>query len=221
MHNIRVELKKIRSLFYYLRFTDKNFSFKTEYKCFKKIFKEAGKIRELHLILKLIQKYKIRIPDVEFYSSQENRLTYEFRKGIEVFKKELENADQSTVKYINKSDTGKLSEYLLVRQLMLQKLLTHLADKTGLHDIRKVIKDIVYISEILFGKQNSAEQIFDEIQNSIGKWHDKQVLIVFLQVKYPESHKHIIQKLNDSGMEDKVNIIHMISEIKNKEFIQV
>lgn len=221
LHNIRVELKKIRSLFNYLRFTDKKFSFKNEYKSFKKIFKEAGMIRELHLILKLIQKYKIRIPDEEFYSAQEYRLTYEFRTGIEEFKKELKVAHQSAEKHLSKSDTGKLSEYLLVRQLLLQKLLTQLPDRAGLHDIRKVIKDIVYLSEILFGKQNSAEQIFDDIQNSIGKWHDKQVLIGFLQENYPESHKGIVIKLNTSCLEDKEYIIRMISEIENKEFIQV
>ena len=221
LHNIRVELKKIRSLFNYIRFTNENFIFKNEYKSFKKIFKEAGKIRELHLILKLIQKYKIRIADEELYSAEENRLSYEFRSGLEIFKKDLHSADHRAEKYINKSDSGKLSEYLLIRQQMLQNLLAQLPDKTGLHDIRKVIKDLVYLSEILFGKLNNIESIFDSIQNSIGKWHDKQVLIGFLQEKYSDSHRKIIQITIRSSLEDENRIYGLISEIQNREFIQV
>jgi CHAD domain-containing protein len=221
LHNIRVELKKIRSLFNYLRYANENFSVKNEYRSFKKIFKEAGKIRELHLILKLIQKYKIRIADEELYYAQENRLSCEFRSGIEIFKKDLNSANHIAEKYISKSDTGKLSGYLLIRQLMLQKLLTQVPDQTGLHDIRKVIKDLVYLSEILFGKLNNIESIYDGIQNSIGKWHDKQVLIGFLQGKYSESHRKIIQNIISSCIEDENKIHGLISEIQHREFIQV
>ncbi len=48
-HKLRVEIKKLKALAGFIEFSNKKFSKKKTLKPFKKVYKQAGKIRELQL----------------------------------------------------------------------------------------------------------------------------------------------------------------------------
>ena len=58
LHKVRVELKKIRTLFNFLGFGSKKFNAYKNYKPLKHIFKKAGRIRDADVLHQLFKEYK-------------------------------------------------------------------------------------------------------------------------------------------------------------------
>ncbi len=220
LHKIRVELKKINTMFHLIHYCSVNFKSRKEFIDLKNIFRAAGKIREIQQTYKLMLKYKIKKSLQKKIQDDEYDLTMNFRMGTGHFKKNVNDAFKRTKIYTSRINSGSLSEFLMLRQLRLQDLISPDLDPDNLHNVRKVIKDIVYLSEIKYGKNNKIEPVFDEIQNLIGKWHDKQVLIALLDEDRTAKHIRILEKLRSACEIDICSLKNPIAAIQNKEFIQ-
>jgi len=169
---------------------------------------------------KLMLKYKIKRSLQKKIQDDEYDLTMNFRMKAGQFKKNINDVFERTKNYTSKINSGNLSEFLMIRQLRLQDLISPEPDPDNLHNVRKVIKDIVYLSEIKYGKNNNIEPVFDEIQNLIGKWHDKQILMKVLDEDRTAKHIRILEKLRSACEIDICSLKNQISAIQNKEFIQ-
>ena len=64
--------------------------------------------------------------------------------------------------------------------------------------------------------KNSSQRIkaYDKLQNAIGKWHDKKVLIELLQKDKSSSHKATIGKLKSDSVVDIKAIRARVNELK-------
>ena len=220
LHKIRVELKKINTMFHLIHYCSVKFKSRKEFIDLKNIFREAGKIREMQQTYKLMLKYKIKRSLQKKIQDDEYDLTMNFRMKAGQFKKNINDVFERTKNYTSKINSGNLSEFLMIRQLKLQDLISPEPDPDNLHNVRKVIKDIVYLSEIKYGKNNNIEPVFDEIQNLIGKWHDKQILMKVLDEDRTAKHIRILEKLRSACEIDICSLKNQISAIQNKEFIQ-
>ena len=178
-HKLRVEIKKLKAVAGFLQFSNKQFSKKKYLKAFKKVYKQAGKIRELQLEETFLKKNHNQF--IEQYLSD---LTSRIRKEKEKFASLLGNKRQKKIKkslkeiadFLDKSYQADGIPFIHKERRRVSELVNELPLKPAkLHQLRKILKEDFYTRKrIRFSTpQIKAE---DELLQLLGKWHDSIVL---------------------------------------------
>jgi CHAD domain-containing protein len=172
LHKIRLELKMLKVLFHLIEYCDKDFKASKEFQFLHIIFHKAGQIREIDVLERLMVKYNIENANVIPKGKNKMKLINEFIKKIPQFQKIVVN------------DRKHLSKHLLkIAKFKRKKLRKELFPKINLrklHVIRKKIKENVYLFDILNGEKKNLQGLRD-LENVIGDWHDKQMVIEILK----------------------------------------
>lgn len=227
LHLIHVELKKIKALLDLLAFNSKQFN-ALNYKPLKHIFREAGHIRECDVLHRLFKDYELEEPEKQIIPKPRNRkqAIAEFHHKAGRHIKTVKESHNKARKYIAIVSIEGLRKYISQTEEQLNKRLFPKFKPNELHLIRKQVKELIYLSQMMDDKNNSQRiKAYDKLQNAIGKWHDKKVLIELLQKNKSTSHKAIIEKLKSNCAFDikvikaQVNELkpsHEIASLKNK-----
>lgn len=199
VHNIRTDIKKLRSVFVLAKMLDKNFAKNSlNINCnhdLNRIFRTAGKIREAELILTGAEVYGIP-PDIaekikalvlnelETYRPAFNGLIKGFDdvQFIELIKYFKKAGKRTELKKILKTCLN-----LIIREIKKIQTLTD-GEQTAenLHKIRKHLKNIC-TTGILLDKLRSNKKLNDLIlicegeERKLGDWHDKMIFAGYLQ----------------------------------------
>jgi len=218
IHRLRVAVKKINSLFYFLEKCRGDESAAEIFKPVKKIFKHAGLIRSACLNLQLISRYRIPCPELKeeqkkiqqeqtgsFLSVEEEYLALIIKAYSLPFKK-LKS------KCIRKVYRRELEELALFFEGDVPE--------NQLHEYRKKIKVLLYMHEglnnKLLSKLNLNTEYLGKLQETIGRWHDATVTVELLtdkgytDAKFTARPEREIRRLLDviksmtAGMRDKV-----------------
>lgn len=212
LHNVRVELKKIKALFNLINFCSKKFNVSKEYLSLREIFREAGKIREIEVMNKLFLEYQIKHISEEIKTVKHNLLISNFRKNISRYKKMIAAIKSNIAKHLEKVNSDCFKKYSETRISKLNKQIFPVLIESGLHNVRKIIKEIIYIESIRRWNKKNADPFYEEIQSLIGSWHDKQMLIKFLEEQYPDTQRKSIDTLKSKCRTDMKNILLVISK---------
>ena len=214
---MRVELKKIKALFDPLAFSSKQFNSSLAYKPLKHIFKEAGHIREWDVLRQLFKDYELERFEKQIIPKPEDRkqAMAEFHHKADRHIKEAKQSHKKTRKYvagINKQNFGK---YISKTEEQLNKKLFQKLRQDELHLIRKQVKELIYLSQMIKDKTTTQKiKAYDKLQNAIGKWHDKKVLIELLKKNKNGSYKTAIDKLKSDCTIDIKSIKALVNELK-------
>lgn len=217
LHIIRVELKKIKAIFNLINFCYQNFNASKEFKPLKEIFRTAGAIREVYLTKKLFLEYKIKFESEAVNDKTENELISGFIKNIPRYKKIVLKSFKNLEMHSGKVDSACLRIYLNLKKSELQKQIYPEINESNLHEERKIIKEIIYLTGISDRGRKNINPLYDEIQNTIGKWHDKHVLIKFLEEHFTDLHNNDIERMKSKCLVDVKNIKLMISKLYMSE----
>ena len=185
IHDLRVSIKKIRALFLLCEMlAPQKIDSDDSYKVFSKIFKQAGKIREMHINQALADKYNL--PESEnsaykgFVSKEEKKDKKKFKDIIDQFDiKKFHKIDgdiKKICKKTNKDELFKHSKKIIHKKIIKIKTNEKRSDE-DLHDIRKHLKAIATLISILCSVTPSKklDQKLNNIENvekSIGDMHD-------------------------------------------------
>lgn len=182
-HQIRVEIKKLNALFKLINFCLKKFEKKKQFRSFRSIFKQAGKVRELQLEEAALKKYahfsglKKYILNLKKVQQKEKKNFFLLiNKDLKTkLKKSNKNIPSLIEKKINKKDA---KSYLDNRRERIERLTTVKYLKLEkVHELRKLIKEFYYNSKSLnLSKEIKLQKETDALQNLLGKWHDCQVI---------------------------------------------
>jgi len=189
IHDLRVALKKIRGLFKLLEFLNPQlFSEKSTFINLRKIFKEAGILRDLQVQIGLFGQsdHPDELRFVIFLSNLEYEARIKFRNFLhrldladleqtdELIKTALANMNQT---HINAGITNFILEKL-------QKVLCLMDQKDDtMHESRINLKDAYYILELLKENQPLTPPMdvllkkVDLLQEVFGSWHDWELTI--------------------------------------------
>lgn len=217
LHLIRVELKKLKAIYNLISFCYGGFNSSKEFKPLKEIFRKAGKIREVFLTKKLFSEYKIKIAAEEFNDKTEIELISAFRENALRFKKIAENNFKNIEIYFDKVNSNCLRKFLFIKKHELQKQIYPEINESNLHEERKIIKEIIYLTSISVRGKKNINPLYDEIQNTIGKWHDKQMLINLLDEYSIDLHHSDIERMKSKCLLDLKNLKLMISKLYKSE----
>lgn len=201
LHRIRVQLKKIKAIFHLISYCTGSFNVSKEYSSLKKIFREAGRIREIDVSNKLYQDYHIKNIK-ENKTEDQHILISEFRQDIPGYKKTVNGSHKKVEKHFERVNSICYKKYLNIKKEELQKQIYPLLIESELHKSRKIIKEIYYLSGISRWRKNNIDPFYNEVQDVIGKWHDKKVLLDRISENKLDPTGNISKKLNLKSRND-------------------
>lgn len=183
LHEIRLEIKKIKSLLQLTEFSLREFKGHKHYKPFRAIFRMAGDIREPEVFYGLLLQYGIeeiedrRIPQ----SNDEITLSQAFQERIPSFNRIIKKNKRKLIPYFSRVYRTHVTKYLRNKKGELGKRLLTRWNPGVLHKARKVAKEIIYLSTIVKRAKRKLDPFYEKTQNAIGWWHDKQMLMPLLK----------------------------------------
>jgi len=191
IHDLRVSIKKIRALFLFIE--ESGFAnIKSDYpylKKLKKIFKKAGKLREVHIHKNLYQHYAQQTGKdfpglMEYLDNMEEESREDYHgsmPGIRL-RKFYHQADtlERAIKEISRSTLNK--KLLIFIQSRVETCYGYMLEphyERHLHQIRKYLKHIRFIIGQKVGDLHELfqqELTFDDtkkVEDILGEWHDR------------------------------------------------
>lgn len=204
LHGLRIELKKIKSLINLSKFCRKNSNISGQFKQLKKVFKAAGLIRSTDINKLNVKKYQKNdsISDIEHanlmdvYCSEFITKSYKYEKQIKTSFKKIAKSFQNI-------KNNCIEEFFINHLQNIAGLFLQDEPEKNFHKCRKMIKDLIYISEytsqLLSNKMVINTFYLSILEDQIGKWHDSILTLGFLKnVKIAdiEIKKHLVNKID-------------------------
>jgi CHAD domain-containing protein len=206
LHLIRLEIKKIKALLRLIHFNNKDFHDHKHFIPFRTIFRETGTIRDAGLRNELLDHYT-QLHTAFFRSPYKANAMFE--KNIPAHIKIVEKNRKVILKQIKKIKSGIYTCYLRKKEKELRNLLAEGFNQKDLHALRKLIKEITYLT-LVKKKKRKMDPFLIESAELIGIWHDKHILIPWIRTHAPKD-KETINKLR---IESNIDLQHLRKIVK-------
>lgn len=187
LHEVRVEIKKLRALLLLYKHSGHK-KIAKNFKPVKKIFKSAGLVRGAHVNLQLIEKYNLN--NEEFRNEQVRILVHrtgEFCEKRNDFLKEAKKVYKKILPEIHSIKSKDVLRIYSKQEKKISHLFSEYNSADELHSCRKKIKFLLYVYQFLpkriSDKLNINAKYLDHLQESLGKWHDTVLAIELLRTK--------------------------------------
>jgi CHAD domain-containing protein len=223
LHQFRVSVKKIRSLLRLLESGQGNKKLLKGFKPVKKIFKKAGHIRNAHLNLQLSARYNIN--DVEFIKAQRKVIEegiIEFQAKGSRYTKKLQKARKRITRHIHQVDKHSIRDFYKTNLNEINGFLKKPRFNEDMHACRKRIKFLLHnqntAGKTLKGEINIDAPYLDQLQESIGKWHDNVIVIETFSLGEPGNQPIVDEAL--SHMEQlQENVLRDANDFAHKAIV--
>ena len=186
LHDLRVEMKKYKSLIKFLSFVYRKQKFKKMSLKLKYVFQHSGEIREYQLLQTWLHKHQLKnITSLYFPETELKEMTESFRFQIAQYKKTFEEAVSICTPYIEDTNMILCEQYVTVLRSKLEKLFLKKIHRSDWHELRKLIKQWMYATNWMpdSAEYNSGYSQFNKLQEMIGGWHDLEMIKETLSVK--------------------------------------
>jgi CHAD domain-containing protein len=229
IHQLRVDIKRIKAVFQLLEIiVPKKLDLTFNVKAFKKLFKNAGKVREIQVNRTCFSKYKFseEITDKykQFLKNREELFRKRFKKTAKNFERDSLKSSKIKIKKI----WGKLNDkkiwiecvsFIKGETQKIEQLLSLGNNPAIIHRMRMHIKSLHTIVSLLHKIKPTKE--FEKIlllikQNDIliGDWHDRQVLIDSIERSFIKN-----ENINENKLPALIKTLNKIEE-ENKFFFK-
>ncbi len=229
VHELRLEIKKLKALFTLLRHGKSNFPARKYYKPLKTIFEKAGEIRIIHVELELLKQYITDSSDR--YLEHLQNLTHEKSEGLKIMINsdaiaKLRSNKKVFTPFLNKVTEKRVRHFLKTNAVKLNELLERgIYKDEDLHVIRKKLKSFYFIAKMTY-KAMTIPEPWNKLLELLGKWHDDQVAIEHLRKaiyssRYSQDEVNKLYKVKREITENRENLFDEIVAtyflIENKE----
>lgn len=191
-HDMRVSIKRIRALFKLAESINTNFNAGKRSLVFRRLFKSAGKVRDIQVQQDLVKSFEKRLS--KEFSSYDKYLRQREIRALKAFWRFSDGFNISTIDN-NKRELSKTlkevpdvdAEFRAKRRLDVLKfnLLSYFNNpalsEELLHEIRIILKEARYTLGIFLGNKadsNNSRELDEKLRaahQSLGKWHDDDV----------------------------------------------
>jgi len=180
-HQLRVAIKKIRALAAMLESSVNKFNSDKVIKPIKKIFDQAGKVREIQLEESTLRKHnpggKLKLFSKTLHlKEQEEKINFTVIHNQ--LKDELKKAGGSIIQAIKKAHKSSIKKYLKQTKKEINDLVSRkVLEIKQVHELRKGLKKLYYNMKSLKLTDNSkAFKNGDALQELMGQWHDSRII---------------------------------------------
>jgi CHAD domain-containing protein len=232
VHDLRVMIKRLNTLFLFLNEADIYKKRSNDF--FKRLrifFRSAGYLRDMQVIRSLMGDYKSRtkynFPEYEYYLagkevSAKNSFFQNAKKYPKQMQTEVKNAIIRSVRKISdESLTLKSFLFMIKRLNRLDEYLQSISTSKYLHKIRQTLKQLRYFIEIfqagsdLYLIEESDYIEIKEIENIIGGWNDRSILIEDIK-----NYKTFNQKLGSQSKWPELSTLEQVIKTDRKEMVK-
>lgn len=180
LHDLRVEMKKLRAIIKFLRAVYPAQKLKKPAHTLRAIFQNAGEIREMQIIEQWLQKNNFNAIEKTYYPPEKLReLIKEFQKNTEKLKDDYNNIIEAVSKYVESTNEILAEQYFVDLNAQLEKLCRKDLPKTEWHELRKLIKQRIYAYNWIRHETENDDPNFsyyNKLQEAIGLWHDLEII---------------------------------------------
>jgi CHAD domain-containing protein len=212
MHDLRVEIKKLRSVYRMAGKLNEKFNYQRQFELLKTIFKNGGAIRSIDVMLESGNDFPGLLSKAELKkkNTTRKRLATNFRKKTAMMKRSVMRKEKSFPKLIDDFHKKDVVSYIKKKIKKLEKKLHYTNPDDALHEHRKKMKEIIYLSDAVDYK-NKVLGSYKKLQEMIGEWHDKSVLIEQLKNSSTRTNKKLVKDLEAAERKDKGKIKDLLS----------
>jgi len=218
IHKMRLSIKRLRAFLSIINNFEKQSGIKKNLKKISLLFRYAGELRDIQVQLNLMENYKNEAgDDFNIYYTQ---ILNREKKAYKALKRSFNRIDIGVMTKISRQIEKSLKrienvnfneEYIkLGRGKMndIRDLSIAINDDSVLHLIRKRIKEILFMQEIIdsgdfimIGDKDLLT-FLNDIEIKLGEWHDVKVLLDnFLSLKHSgDSYRDIIDKIEQNKL---------------------
>ena len=189
MHELRVELKKLNLLLCIIKASGYRLKYKKQINHLKQIFKQAGKIRELQLVILQLNFWKekysistlISIKNAELKQAKlafikMNKVSIHYKNIEQEIISQLEKSNNSN-KFLKKIKSKINKAFEEITKMKLDKEIQTDIKELALHKLRintkKLVNYFKFFNEV--ENENQIDKLV-ELNNQLGEWHDLVVL---------------------------------------------
>ncbi|MCX6235574.1 MAG: CHAD domain-containing protein [Bacteroidetes bacterium] len=198
IHDIRVSLKKIRTLFMLFEFiAPEKFNSKIYFRSLRRLFRQVSVIRDLQVQQNLI-KEMADISDgdcagfIDFLADLETRERKKLEQWLTGFVLPDMNAYQAAVDtFSEEMDEGlfneKLTAFINEKLMIIKSKSTGIPDDETLHDIRRLLKEARFMIDLKCAGNTDKLQVpelhkaIKAAEEILGKWHDMTIGAIFMR----------------------------------------
>jgi CHAD domain-containing protein len=212
LHQIRVDIKKIKAALQVIKNGKKGFKAHKNFIPFRKIFRRADNIREPDVLMQMLKRYQPgEITDDRIFGSRKHSAKA-FESDIPYFIWTVKSHAKKLEALSNKVRSDDLRKYLQGKKQELKSLLYPRPRMRIIHEVRKAVKEIIYLSEVQDTLKGKEAKFYDKVQDTIGQLHDKQVLLGIIKNKKDETSITQREAIKSESLSDKKEIFRLVRE---------
>ncbi len=181
LHDLRVELKKLRALIKFLRTVYPGQKLKRSSQSLRTIFREAGEIREYQVMQQWLN--KTILPDmhrVYFPEEKLKNMITVFHDGSASIKKGLKEIIEQCGGFIHSTNHILPEQYMAELHGKIEKMLRRPLPSGDWHEFRKLVKQWMYATGWVKNDEDAKTDFLfshlNKLQEIMGQWHDLEVI---------------------------------------------
>jgi len=180
LHDLRVEMKKLRAIIKFLRNIYPDQKLKKPTHLLRNIFQEAGYIRELQIILQWLQKNEYNVIAKIYYPQEKLKAMIEdFQKSTHRLKEDCKEITETVAVFVHRTNEILAEQYFVDLNAQVEKLCRRNLPQTEWHELRKLIKQRIYAYNWVHHETENDDPHFayyHKLQEAIGLWHDMEFI---------------------------------------------
>lgn len=189
LHQLRVEMKKLKALLKFLHQQYKKHKLKKASHKLKKLFHVTGDIREYQLITKWLRDNECRsIEEVYFNERELKKQIQYFQACMPQHKKDVKDILIKTEKYVKETSEAVAEHYVDDLYEQVEKICMKDLPMKEWHNLRKRIKQWIYALDWIKKKEaqkyKETLEYYNNLQHATGDWHDMNVIENMLTEKH-------------------------------------
>jgi CHAD domain-containing protein len=180
IHRIRVEIKKIRSVISFLQEICKKM--KMEGRQLDSLFDDAGKLRDLHVLMALNKTFNKDSLFKDKFERKEHLLSVRFKRHVPEYVTSIKQLDENIRIKDCLHDSGKVNKYF---RKQVKQIHDPFESASNLHQFRMKVKKLMYVYDALPSSYHIDSEVnrqyLDKMQHRLGRWHDLYTAVNFLR----------------------------------------
>jgi CHAD domain-containing protein len=189
MHELRVQLKKLNLLLSIIKASGNRLKYKKKLNHLKQIFKQAGKVRELQLVIfqlnvwkekysisKLISIKNVELKQAKLAFIKLNKVAIHYKNIEQEIISKLEKSKKNNT-FLQKIQSKINNDFDDIMKMKLDKEVQMNVKELALHKLRintkKLVNYFKFFNEV--ANENQTDKLV-EFNNQLGEWHDLVVM---------------------------------------------
>jgi CHAD domain-containing protein len=180
LHDLRVEIKKMRAIIKFLGTIYAKQQIKKPAHLLRNIFQKAGEVRESQLLQQWLGKHKFSIIENTYFPKEKLEfLVDQFRKNAPQYKDDFNEIIETLSKFVHSTNEILAEQHFIEINAQVEKQCRHNLPQTDWHELRKQIKQRMYSYNWVRHEHENDDPNFayyNKLQENIGLWHDLEII---------------------------------------------